>query len=164
MIGRTVHIWLAAQFFLIVWPTVLLAQTASDNPTGPTGVYNGNITTAGSYDPFTGNQMRVVDDIVVPGSVGAYPLKWTRYYNTNVVDGQWTFSYKDYKGDKLPDGRQLPDSPFDGKGVADFTSTAVWPDGLPYTTIFLADGGRVKLKTQVLGSKDPNITVTQHRL
>src|SRR6266480_5121907 len=125
MISRTVRIWLAAQFFLIVWPTVLLAQSPSDNPTGPTGVYNGNITTAGSYDPFTGNQMRVVDDIVVPGSVGAYPLKWTRYYNTNVVDGQWTFSYKDYKPFKMPDGRILPGSASFENGVSDYTTFEV---------------------------------------
>src|SRR3982751_2755969 len=123
MTRRTARIWLAAQFFLIVSPTVLRAQSPSDNPTGPTGVYNGNITTAGSWDPLTGNQMRVVDDIVVPGSVGAYPLKWTRYYNTNItkpVDAQWTFSYKDYQPFKMPDGRALPDSPTNGKGVPDY--------------------------------------------
>ena len=30
-----------------------------DNPTGVSGIYNGNITTAGNYDPYTRNVMRV---------------------------------------------------------------------------------------------------------
>ena len=51
------------------------AQAGNNNPTGVTGEFNGSITTAGHYDPFTGNAKRVIDDIVVPGSVGAYPLK-----------------------------------------------------------------------------------------
>src|ERR1700704_4840382 len=79
----------------------------ASNPTGPSGIFNGNVTTAGSYDPSTGNAMRVVDDIVVPGCVGAYPLKWTRYYNSRQTQnfksystvknpnssGAWTFAY-----------------------------------------------------------------------
>lgn len=54
----------------------------NDNPTGVTGEYNGSITTAGSVDPYTGNAKRFIDDLMVPGSVGAYPLKWTRILNT----------------------------------------------------------------------------------
>src|SRR5690348_6473755 len=52
----------------------LCAEMGDDNPTGVAGIYNGQITTAGNYDPYTGNAVRTVDDIVVPGSVGAYPL------------------------------------------------------------------------------------------
>ncbi|HZR79006.1 MAG TPA: hypothetical protein VFA58_07335, partial [Chthoniobacterales bacterium] len=145
------------------------AQTAADNPTGVTGVYNGNITTAGSYDPFTGNQMRVVDDLVVQGSVGAYPLKWTRYYNTNVQDGQWTFSYKDYKDDALnfniflPDGRHVGQSASDGKGVPDYG--VPFPlDGRTYPGIFLSDGGQVLFKgntARPVGLVDPYGQMTQ---
>ncbi|MEY2497475.1 MAG: hypothetical protein QOD12_1031, partial [Verrucomicrobiota bacterium] len=63
-------------------PQVSLAEVGNDNPTGPTGEYNGSITTGGSYDPYTGNAKRFVDDLTVTGSVGAYPLKWARVLNT----------------------------------------------------------------------------------
>jgi len=62
----------------------------SDNPTGVTGEYNGSITTGGSYDPYTGNAKRFIEDLTVTGSVGAYPLKWTRVLNTR---GGWNYSY-----------------------------------------------------------------------
>ena len=54
------------------FPAVKLEMT---NPTGPSGEYNGSITTGGSYDPYTGNAKRFVDDLTVTGSIGAYPLK-----------------------------------------------------------------------------------------
>lgn len=37
----------------------------ADNALGPTGEYNGSITTAGSYDPYTGNAKRFVNDLTV---------------------------------------------------------------------------------------------------
>ena len=48
----------------------LRAETGDDNPTGPAGIFNGNITTGCSYDPYTRNAMRSVTDIVVSGAVG----------------------------------------------------------------------------------------------
>src|SRR6266481_3064792 len=69
------------------------AGIGGDNPTGPTGEYNGSITTAGSYDPFTGNAKRFVDDCTVTGSIGAYPLKWTRVLNTR-NPSPWSHSYQ----------------------------------------------------------------------
>jgi RHS repeat-associated protein len=81
----------------------LLAQTGNDNPTGISGAFNGNITTAGSYDPYTGNATRSVTDIVVAGSVGAYPLAFTRTMNTRYTPGMavelgeagsWRHSYQ----------------------------------------------------------------------
>jgi RHS repeat-associated protein len=78
-------------------------EQGDDNPAGVSGIYNGNITTGCSYDPYTGNAIRAVDDIVVPGSVGAYPLKWTRYFNSHVtrndtqIGGSWRYSYLDYQ-------------------------------------------------------------------
>ena len=41
------------------------AQAGNNNPTGVAGDYNGSITTAGSYDPLTGNASREIEDIVV---------------------------------------------------------------------------------------------------
>ena len=73
-------------------PQLSRAQIGNDNPTGVTGEYNGSITTAGSYDPYTGNAKRFVDDLTVTGSVGAYPLKWTRVLNTRAA-AQWSHSY-----------------------------------------------------------------------
>jgi hypothetical protein len=61
-------------FSMVVSSTLLLpsrlAAEGEDNPTGVSGVFNGNVTTAGSYDPHTRNVKRVITDISVPGSVG----------------------------------------------------------------------------------------------
>jgi RHS repeat-associated protein len=72
----------------------------NNNLTGVTGEYNGSITTGGSYDPFTGNAKRFIDDLTVTGSVGAYPIKWTRILNTRGTSGPfgdgggWRHSYQ----------------------------------------------------------------------
>lgn len=79
-----------------------LYAAGNDNPTGVTGEYNGSITTAGSYDPYTGNAKRFVTDLTVPGSVGSYPLKWTRVLNTRNGQasapfgqgGTWSHGYR----------------------------------------------------------------------
>jgi RHS repeat-associated protein len=53
-----------------------------DGPVGVSGIFNGNVTSGCSYDPLTHNATRAIDDIVVPGSIGKYPLKMTRYFNS----------------------------------------------------------------------------------
>ena len=54
-----------------------------DGPIGVTGIFNGNVTTGCSYDPAGHSAHRVVEDIPpIPGSIGKYPLKLTRYYNS----------------------------------------------------------------------------------
>jgi RHS repeat-associated protein len=126
-----------------------LAAEGEDNPTGVAGFYNGNVDSAGSYDPLTGNAMRMVDDIVVPGAVGAYPLKWTRYFNSRSNTGLWTFSYSDYglyPGPSarmiFPDGRLIwyrgQANPPDPTGIPERIGT--WNN---QDAIFLADGGVV---------------------
>lgn len=53
-------------------------------------MFNGNITTGCSYDPYTGNATRTVTDIVVSGAVGEYPLAFSRTYNSrNAGAGLW---------------------------------------------------------------------------
>ncbi|MEN3369149.1 MAG: hypothetical protein V7609_1292, partial [Verrucomicrobiota bacterium] len=47
------------------------AQMGNNNPTSVTGEFSGSITTGGHYDPYTGNAKRVIEDIVVPASIGA---------------------------------------------------------------------------------------------
>jgi RHS repeat-associated protein len=134
----------------------LSVEQGDDNPTGVAGIFNGQITTAGSYDSYTGNAMRSVDDIVVPGSIGAYPLKWTRYFNShltyldNVIGGQWRFSYLDYRHrqyDKLctPDGRRILENGIDTYGLEESVDSPY-----PYTTrtLNMSDGGKVVLQVQ----------------
>src|SRR6185295_3045923 len=70
-----------------------LAQAGNDNPGGVTAEYHGSITTAGYYDPYTGNAKREIDDIVVPGSVGPYPLKYTRTFHTRGTN-TWSHDYE----------------------------------------------------------------------
>lgn len=64
----------------------------NDNPTGVTGVFNGNITTGCSYDPYTGNATRTVVDLQVAGALTTYPLVWTRTLNTR--DMVWRNAYR----------------------------------------------------------------------
>lgn len=87
---------------LLAFAKQATGEVGNDNPTGPTGEYNGSIATAGSYDPYTGNAKRFVTDLTVTGSVGAYPLQWTRVVNSrngqaNAPLGQggvWSHSYQ----------------------------------------------------------------------
>jgi RHS repeat-associated protein len=90
------------------------AQVGNDNPTGPSGAFNGNIGTACSYDPYTGNAMRAVTDITVSGAVGTIPLTLTRIYNSRMaspintlfgVAGSWQHNY-DWS---IPDGDETSD-------------------------------------------------------
>lgn len=97
-ISRFLYCGVAALSLLA--PHVLNAQVGNDNPTGPSGIFNGSINTAGSYDPYTGNISRTVTDISVAGTVGTIPLAFSRIYNsrnTNWIDfgiaGFWTHNY-----------------------------------------------------------------------
>jgi len=103
--------------FLLV-QTKGFAEQGDNNPTGVAGVFNGNITTGCSYDPYTENAHRQIDDIIVPGSVGAYPLKWIRYWNSHTtyndvsgVGASWRFSYIGYSSNAyevaFPDGSRM---------------------------------------------------------
>jgi YD repeat-containing protein len=69
---------------ILVCQGALRAQdTESDNPTGLSGEFNGEVTTAGSYDPFTGNIKRQVTDLTVPGANGSYALAFARTFNSH---------------------------------------------------------------------------------
>ena len=65
-------------------PARVCAQNGNtyEGPVGVTGIFNGNVTTGCSYDPLTHSEHREVTDMIVPGSIGKYPLKMTRYYNS----------------------------------------------------------------------------------
>lgn len=121
-----------AVFFFLVLPKAShrAASVGIGNPTGVTGEYNGSVTTGGSYDPYTGNAKRIIDDLTVTGSIGAYPLKWTRILNTRGIStkfgmgGGWSHGY--YWGLSIAPTPPNPVPP-------------CWPDG-PDATVYYPDG------------------------
>jgi RHS repeat-associated protein len=152
---RNVRSWLATlAVTIMLLPAWILAQTTGeDNPTGPSGIYNGNVLDAGNFDPHTYNALRTVTDIEVPGSVGAYPLKWTRYFNNRNLVGLgpsvgWTFSYFYGLGnygptESFPDGRWLNFAANCPLAVEEGLGTFTAANGIQYYGIVLADGGGV---------------------
>ena len=56
-------------------------------PPATRGQFNSLVTSGGSYDPLTANATRTVTDLTVPGSVGAYPLTFSRTANSRYVGG-----------------------------------------------------------------------------
>src|SRR6266481_7401591 len=60
----------------------LHAQVGNQNPSGVSGIVNGQVTTGCSYDPYTGNATRSITDIAVAGAVGQYPLALVRTANS----------------------------------------------------------------------------------
>ena len=166
------------------------AEVGNDNPTGVTGDYNGNITTAGSYDPYTGNGKRFITDLTVTGSLGTYPLKWTRVNNTRGGQGgafgqgggwrhsyEWgiwirppkEYSYHDnqYEGPagivSYPDGRTMV--------LYDWYSTLSPAGGEPGDLLVeagdgnydlvMADGGRVKFRHPVGSTSGSDLVATE---
>lgn len=86
---------------LLLACSLLSAFGQNSNPTGPAGRFNALSTTAGSYDPYTMNATRTIDDLAVAGAVGAYPLRWSRTMNSRSMYGSydlgkgggWSHSY-----------------------------------------------------------------------
>src|SRR5712691_7163418 len=88
---------LSALAALLLLPlSQLRAQVGDNNPTGPAGIFNGQITTGGSYDPYTGNVIRAVPDIAVAGAVGTYGLALSRIYNSRLGGGA-SFGYSGWR-------------------------------------------------------------------
>lgn len=71
----------------------LRAQAGNNNPTGPTGQFNGNVTTAGSYDPYTGGATRSLTDLAIAGTVSQYGLGYTRTWNSR-GGNTWRHSFE----------------------------------------------------------------------
>jgi hypothetical protein len=124
------------------------------NPIGVTGAFEGVITTGCAYNVLNHNATRQIDDIVVPGSIGKYPLKMTRYYNSRstsiygIMGAGWTHEYLWTSGNdrvKYPNGNVwdshctdywgLSEGPL---GVSDWPTT--WHG---YPAFRLGDGGTV---------------------
>src|SRR5262245_61494221 len=91
--------FILALFFASFCP--LHAQVGINNPTGASGIFNGQVKTGCSHDPYTGNATRSITDIAVAGAVGKYPLALVRTANSRTPsvtgvfgnDGGWNHNY-----------------------------------------------------------------------
>lgn len=85
--------WSVSLFLLLLLAcSRALGQVGNDNLTGPAGIFNGDVTSAGDYDPYTGNVRRSIIDIAVAGTVGTQPLALVRTANSR-GSGQWKYGF-----------------------------------------------------------------------
>src|SRR5262249_23504139 len=70
----------------------LRAQVGDNNPTGVSGIFNGQAGGCG-YDPYTGNATRSITDIAVASAVGDYPLALVRTANSRTPSTTGVFAY-----------------------------------------------------------------------
>ena len=132
------------------------------NPVGVTGAFEGVITTGCGYNVLNHNATRQIDDIVVPGAIGKYPLKMTRYYNSRSTAGygglgagwshgyQWGFSSRDQKVEH-PNGNVWDRGCFSDEGtplgVSDGWQTLTLGQNGFTGDFRLGDGGTIALPT-----------------
>jgi YD repeat-containing protein len=125
-------------------------QSDDHNPVGVSGAFEGVTTTGCGYNVLNHAAVRAIDDIVVPGCIGKYPLKMTRYFVSRgfgILGGLgpgWRHEYSwsggngkfEYPNGNVWDstcaGQLAPPGPF---GVSD------WPGNGGFR---LADGGTVR--------------------
>lgn len=179
-------------FAACVLPISHLRAQANDNPTGPSGMFNGNVTSGCSYDPYTGNAVRSVTDIVVSGAVGQYPLAFTRIFDSRRTNGMstafgysgWSHSYGWSIGDSAQRTTPVFSAPPaysvgfpDGRAVA-FQSAAGdtlfrGPKGvserfIPLNSatmlayLLLADGGKIEFKATLVDDGVDHETGTEY--
>ncbi len=137
------------------------AQAGNNNPTGATGQFNGNVTTAGSYDPYTGSATRSVTDLVVAGAVGQYGLSYTRTWNSREGNAwRHSFAWKvrdviDLRAGRpvpytvaFPDGRSITFGPptLGGAWRAGTGTRERFLPGSP-NYLLLPDGGKVEFSS-----------------
>ena len=118
------------------------------NPIGVTGAFEGVITTGSAYNVLNHNATRQIDDIVVPGSIGKYPLKMTRYYNSRGIGDGWSHEYEwgSYYGKvSYPNGNVWDNHCTDFWGLSEGPlGVSDWPTTWNGSPAFrLADGGTI---------------------
>jgi RHS repeat-associated protein len=79
-------------FLLALSALEVHAQVGNNNPTGPSGIFNGHAGGCG-YDPYTGNATRSITDISVAGAVGEYPLALVRTANSRAPSTTEVFAF-----------------------------------------------------------------------
>ncbi len=130
------------------------AETDDHNPIGVSGAFEGIITTGCAYNVVSHNARRgPIEDIVVPGAIGKYGLKMTRYYNSRrtisygLMGPGWSYEYLwissndkvEYANGDVWDSHCTGAWGLGGPlGVSDWSTT--WNG---YPAFRLADGGTV---------------------
>jgi hypothetical protein len=170
--------FLLALLFASVGPRLLVGD--DHNPIGVTGAFEGVTTTGCAYNVLNHSATRQVDDIVVPGAIGKYGLKMTRYYTSRRGAGDgWSHEYAwgshDHKvsypngtvwDSHCTDNYIVNGHPLNGPlGVSDWPTT--WSG---YPAFRLADGGTIVfgstqwpyLATKIIDpyGQETNITIT----
>jgi len=131
-------------FLLAFAAPASFAQVDDHNPVGAMGTFEGVIATGCAYNVLNHSTTRAIDDIVVPGSIGKYPLKMTRYYvsrdfGDSRMGPEWRHEYSWASGQgkvEYPNGNVWDNYCEDPVGVSDSWEVAG-------QTFRLADGGRV---------------------
>ena len=147
-------LWAFALGLLLASSRASANGTDDHNPIGTTGAFEGVIMTGGAYNALSHNATRQIDDLIVPGAIGKYGLKMTRYYNSRNIYGSmspgWSAAYS-WEYDRVrgkvsyPNGQTWEASCADPLGVSDG-----WIPG-PDTRFRLADGGIVVFETATSG-------------
>ena len=135
-------------FLLAFTAPRVCAQVDDHNPVGAMGTFEGVITTGCAYNVLNHSTTRAIDDIVVPGSIGKYPLKMTRYYvsrdfGDSRMGPEWRHEYSWDAGQgkvEYPNGNVWDNYCEDPVGVSDWP---VPPGQYTYGAFRLADGGTI---------------------
>jgi RHS repeat-associated protein len=112
------------------------------------GTFEGVVTTGCAYNVLNHSTSRAIDDIVVPGSIGKYPLKMTRYHvSAGIPDSAlgpgWRHEYAWFAGQgkvEYPNGNIWDNYCEDPVGVSDWP---VPPGQYTNGAFRLADGGTI---------------------
>jgi len=175
--GRIAILFAIALIFATPLCPPLLALD-DHNPIGVTGVFEGVITTGCAYNVLNHNATRQIDDIVVPGAIGKYGLKMTRYYNSRRTSNSgpmgpgWTPEYfwSTYNSKTYyPNGNIWDNSCTGDWGLPGPLGVSDWPttsNGHP--AFRLADGGTVvfgdavwtSIATQIIDPYGQSTTIT----
>ena len=123
------------------------------NPIGVTSAFEGVIRTGCAYNVLNHNATRQIEDIVVPGAIGKYGLKMTRYYNSRRTSSWgvmgpgwsheylWTYSFSPSKF-RFPNGSEQDSTCEAPLAVSDAWQTLSCTIGC-VGDFRLADGGTV---------------------
>ncbi len=134
--GQRYSLLILSTLLVTICSPPLRAQVGDNNPTGVAGIFNGNITTGCSYDPYTGNATRTVTDIVVAAAVGEYGLSLSRTFSSRNgwgldfgIAGGWHHNYNWVIEDSAPSQTS---------GFQPSSYTVDFPDGRTETFVYSA--------------------------
>jgi Domain of unknown function (DUF6531) len=141
--------------FLFAFAAPRLLAFDDHNPIGVTGAFEGVITTGCAYNVLSHNATRQIDDIVVAGAIGKYPLKMTRYYNSRstavygIMGAGWLHEYswsRSSNNDRVayPNGHVWDSHCTGDWGLGGPLGVSDWPTTWNgYPAFRLGDGGTV---------------------